>query len=290
MPRSSRVLLLFVCGAAALWLGGCGTMKKLAGPLEPALEDERERIKPSGEAVALLGMTYAEAATISPQKMDVPPFFKVAADEIEIVRKNKDGSPRNVRAKGKVFLAINFAEPATALCQEAYFGDEEVILRGHPLLKRGGSVVEGLASSTVFYMYGSRLRVIGQHRLTNEGQVMESLPEEQRINFRRSGGSWGAGPNPLLPPLSPSAVPADIRSEMQKAAEAEAVLQRARTQPMIPLKEDSPAEKPVPLTVPPPAGDSSKKEPPMEKEPTKEEAKEPKKEPGKDAAVKEKGA
>ena len=157
MRFSQRLPTLLFCLAVALGFGGCETFKKLTTPSDDGGG------KLSGETSMLLGMSYHEAAAISPQKLEVPPFFKVAADEIQVVCRNKDGSPRTVRAKGKVFLEINFLEPANALCQEAYFGDEEVIMRGHPVLKRGTSVVEGLADSTVFYMFGVRLRVIGQH-------------------------------------------------------------------------------------------------------------------------------
>jgi hypothetical protein len=145
-----------------LGIAGCKTPGEPTAASDEAAADAG---KPAGETSLLLSMTYAEAAAISPKKLEVPPFFKVAADEIEVVRMNKDGSPRNVRAKGKVFLQMDFREPGIALCQEAYFGDDEVILRGRPILKRGGSVVEGMASSTVFYILGLRLRVIGQHRL-----------------------------------------------------------------------------------------------------------------------------
>ncbi|MBX7212081.1 MAG: hypothetical protein K1X78_27490 [Verrucomicrobiaceae bacterium] len=282
MPRTCKAILFSCCLATVLGLSGCETMKKLTTSSDDGGSGGEG--KPSGEAAMLLGMTYAEAAAISPKKLEVPPFFRVAADEIEVVKTNKDGSPRTVRAKGKVFLEVNFREPATALCQEAYFGDEEVIMRGHPVLKRGVSLVEGLADSTVFYMFGLRLRVIGRHRVTNEGAVVAAMPDFRSGGHgggpgslpRRGGGSWEHGPNPLLPPLSPSSVPENIRTEMQKAAEAEAVLQRARMEPVMPLKEDAPPEKPAPLIVPP--------EPEADK---KTQAREPAKEPEKKPPAKE---
>ena len=281
MCFAKQLPVILCCLAAALGLAGCDTLKKITGP---ALDETGAagEVKPSAQTDMLLGMTYAEAATISPKKLEVPPFFKVAADEIEIVRRHKDGSPRSVRAKGKVFLQIDFREPGTALCQEAYFGDEEVILRGHPILKRGASVVEGLASSTVFYLYGLRLRVIGQHRLTNEGQIVTSSPEmsPESLKLGTWGRSYEGGPNPLLPPLSPTSVPENVRLEMQKAAEAEAVLQRSRVEPVLPLKEDAPTEKLAPLLVPP--SDAGGKKDPGE-ETSKDSKKEPAKEPAKEA-------
>ena len=278
MCFTNRLLTMICCLGVAIGICGCDTVKKLTTPPE----DPPDTGKPSAQSDMLLGMTYAEAAEISPQKLEVPPFFKVAADEIEVVRRHKDGSPRSVGAKGKVFLQIDFREPGTALCQEAYFGDEEVILRGHPILKRGSSVVEGLANSTVFYIFGLRLRVIGQHRLTNEGQIMTSSPDMNPASMKLGtwGRSWEGGPNPLLPPLSPSSVPETMRLEMQKAAEAEAVLQRSRMEPVMPLKEDASDVKPAPLDVPPAEG-SKKTDKEKPKSPEKEPAKEPGAEPEK---------
>lgn len=249
----------------AVGVTNCTTFKKLTD-----VKDDGSADRASSHASTLLGMTYSEAAALSPKKMEVAPNFRVAADEIEIVRTNKAGAPRTVRAKGKVFLEMTFGEmPGTALCQEAYFGDEEVILRGHPLLKRGSSVVEGLADSTVFYMFGPRLRVIGRHRLTNEGQIIAEMGPQMGANrefnqdslkLAKWGRPWEGGPNPLLPPLSPTSVPDNVRNDLQKAAEAEAVLQRARLEPVMPLREDTPSEKVAPLDVPPPPDGSAKKE------------------------------
>lgn len=234
MSLHKRILIrLLVALTTTGLLSNCGTSaKKKDGDADKAekvaAKEEKEQDGGGVDPATLLNMSWKEASAISAQKLEIPPFFKVAAEEIQVVRQNKDGSPRTVRAKGKVFLQIDFREPAVALCQEAYFGDEEVILRGRPLLQRGGSVLEGLSAGTVFYMLGLRLRVIGLHRLTNEGQVMTNMPMY---------GPWESGPNPLLPPLSPSAVPESVRQEMLKAAEAEAVLWKSKIGPVEPLKE-----------------------------------------------------
>ena len=234
-------IALWSCVSLALILVGCSSAKKKTeADGEKPKTDQAATPSPEG---SLLSMTYEEAKAISPQKMEIPPFYKVAADEIEVVRKNKDGSPRAVRAKGKVFLYIDFLEPAVALCQEAYFGESEVILRGNPLLKRGGSVIEGLSKSTVFYMLGLRLRVIGRHRVQNEAQVSPDLPD-----FIYPDG--GGGPNPLLPPLSPDSVPSKVRDQMLRAAESEALLQRLRVEPVLPLREDAVPQNLAPLLVP----------------------------------------
>jgi hypothetical protein len=65
------------------------------------------------------------------------------------------------------------------------------------------------------------LRVLGLHRLTNQTDMLAKLPDL---------GPWTNGPNPLLPPLTEAAVPNDIRDQMMKAAEAEAVLQQNRAE------------------------------------------------------------
>lgn len=149
----------------------------------------------------LLTMSYGEAKKLSPQSMELPPFYKVAADEITVVSEKPDGSPKRVRAKGHVFLQIDYREELSALGQEALIGGSEVILRGKPLLRRGRSVVEGLADRTVFYIEGLRLQVIGLHRITNESGVTPAWR-----------GSWKDGPNPLLPALSPGDVPKEMRA------------------------------------------------------------------------------
>lgn len=149
----------------------------------------------------LLTMNYAEARKLSPRSMELPPFYKVAADEITVVSENRDGSPKRLRAKGHVFLEIDYRAELIALGQEALIGGNEVILRGKPLLRRGRSVVEGLADRTVFYIEGLRLQVIGLHRITSESGVTPAWR-----------GSWKDGPNPLLPALSPGDVPKEMRA------------------------------------------------------------------------------
>lgn len=148
----------------------------------------------------LLGMDFAEAKNISPKSLEMQPNYKFAADEITVLSQKSDGTPRRVRAKGHVFLQIDFKESLIALAQEALISRGEVILRGKPLLRRGRSVVEGLDDRTVFYIDGVRLQVIGLHRLTRASEVTPTW---------RS--SWKEGPNPLLPALSPEDVPKDLR-------------------------------------------------------------------------------
>jgi hypothetical protein len=119
----------------------------------------------------LLSMSFMEAKSISPQQLEFPPYLKIAADSIEVFKYSADGKPLKARARGKVFLEMNFNEPAKALCQEAFITEDEIILRGSPILQRGGSMVEGLDESTIFYLFGSSLRVIGLHKVKNQSEI-----------------------------------------------------------------------------------------------------------------------
>ena len=209
----------------------------------------------------LLSMSFVEAKSISTQQLEFPPYLKIAADSIEVFKYTADGKPRKARARGKVFIEMNFSEPAKALCQEAFITDDEIILRGTPILQRGGSMVEGLDESTIFYMFGTSLRVIGLHKVNNQTEVASLLP---------ALGTWAQGPNPLLPPLTESAVPSNIRDSMQRAAEAEMLHQKTREiyGPANSPLENPPAPAPQPKaekapekakSTPPPTTPASKK-------------------------------
>lgn len=185
---------------ALLAVTGCKGLKKgdepKAGADKPAEASDNK-----ADAAFLLTMSYAEASAISPQKMLVPPFYKIAADEITVLSKDKDDTPRRVRAKGHVFIQIDFRDEVRALGQEALIEDDEVIVRGRPLMKRGPSVVEGLDDRTVLYIRGLKLDVIGEHRLTSDSGVTPTWR-----------GKWQDGPNPLLPALSPDDIPRELRA------------------------------------------------------------------------------
>lgn len=170
----------------------------------------------------LLSMNFSEAKSISGQSMELPLGVRVAADKVEVLKMDRENQPKRVRAKGKVYLESGEgADSAKILCQEAYITANEIFLRGKPIVQRGGSIIEGLEDSTVAYMIGPRLRVIGLHRATNPDSMLAMLPDL---------GPWTGGPNPLLPPLGEGDVPNNIRDEMLKAAEAEAVLQHNRAE------------------------------------------------------------
>lgn len=196
---------------------------------EPAPEETPGKDKPldlGADANQLLAMTFEEAKAISPQSLIVPPNYRLAADEIQILQTDRIGRPIKVRAKGKVFLQIDFQERLIALSQEAYIESHgESIVRGRPLLKRGKSVIEGLSDYTVYYVRGSRLQAIGKHRVLKQefgyvpsrkgssGQGAVSNVPIPVWNVTPSWNrAWQDGPNPLLPALSPQDVPADMRA------------------------------------------------------------------------------
>ncbi len=214
--RTSLPLLSFAASAVILLLlPGCKTLKEKASTISA-----EATAPPAGDpgVSALLGMSFTEAASIAPQHLDEPKLPKVAADSIEVLSKTADGKPTKVRAKGRVFLQLDQPGTSHALCNEALISDDEVILRGKPVLQRGTSTVEGLSDVTVFYLFGQQLKVIGRHRLTNLGNLASASPWQND-----SGGTAS-----LLPPLDSSDVPENVREEMRKAAEAEAQLQRSR--------------------------------------------------------------
>lgn len=202
----------------------------------------------------LMTMNWAEAKAISKQAMELPPFFRVAAETLEVVKSAPDGRPLAVRAKGNVFIEMLFKDVGRVLCREAYISEQEVIMRGRPLLQRGGSVVEGVDDLTVFYMLGPKLRVIGRHRLDNESQMIAAASSNGMVERPAGGGfatlpaaapalpmsgPWSGGPNPLLPPLSPASVSDSVRKQLR--AEADAV-------EVIPL--EPPGEAATPATPP----------------------------------------
>ncbi|WP_395718083.1 hypothetical protein [Prosthecobacter sp.] len=224
MSYQPRFLSALAASAAAtvIFCIGCSSLNTSAPATASTSKSENKDavlVKSPLDLSFLLSMSFVEAKSISTQQLEFPPYLKIAADSIEVFKYTADGKPRKARARGKVFIEMNFGEPAKALCQEAFITDDEIILRGTPILQRGGSMVEGLDESTIFYMFGTSLRVIGLHKVNNQNEVASLLP---------ALGTWAQGPNPLLPPLTESAVPSNIRDSMQRAAEAEMLHQKTR--------------------------------------------------------------
>ena len=257
-------LLQFKTGSAlallaiALLCGGCTGVKSARKSKEKsATTDKTETgtkdialVKSPTDLSFLLSMSFVEAKSISTQQLEFPPHLKIAADSVQVFKWSADGKPLKARARGKVFIEMNFSEPAKALCQEAFITQDEIILRGSPILQRGGSMVEGLDDSTIFYLFGTSLRVIGLHKVSNQTEIAALMP---------TLGSWAAGPNPLLPPLTESAVPSSIRDSMQRAAEAEMLHQKTRE--LYGPAQEGPPPAPVPL-IPETETEKPKQKPP----------------------------
>ncbi len=259
--------LLLCCAttllAAAIFCSGCtglNTPSASTASASAATKKDAVLVKSPMDLSFLLSMSFTEAKTLSTQQLEFPPHLKIAADSIQVFKYAPDGRPLKARARGKVFIEMNFDEPAKALCQEAFITENEVILRGSPILQRGGSMVEGLDESTIFYLFGSSLRVIGLHKVNNQNQIAAMMP---------TLGSWAGGPNPLLPPLTEGDVPVNIRSEMQRAAEAEMLHQKTRElygpapapdAAPTPPKPDKAADQPKPA----PSANTAKKNLPVE--------------------------
>ncbi len=214
---------------------GCSTPSPTPASGAPQAQDVTTAKTDPAAAVdvrLLLSMSYAEAATMAAQKMELPSGIKIAADKIEVLKTNAAG-PMKVRATGHVFLQVTDTLPYTAMSQEALVNGSDIILRGRPVTQRGVSLVEGVSDVTMFYLVGSQLRVIGRHQISN---VTPRPPADSGLigSFGElplpfaDAGPWKAGANPLLPPLDDSAVPEALRNELRKAAEAEAVLQQTK--------------------------------------------------------------
>lgn len=209
-----RTTLAALLGLALM---ACQSTKKTAEGKDEAGPDPSA----GGNSVSLpflLSMDFEEASAISAQKQVVAPVAKVAADSIEVLRAGPDGAPRRLRAKGHVFVQLDYDLPARALCQEALIGEHALVLRGKPVLQRGGSTVEGTSDITVFYLDKTRLRAIGPHKVTSVNDMLRS---------GRTPGAW-SGANPLLPSLESTAVPPSLPDDMKRALEAEMALQQSR--------------------------------------------------------------
>lgn len=229
-----RLPIPLLC-ASVLPLLPCGCAPKTGRAPEgnPAdVTQAKVNVPATVDLSVLLSMSYDEAASLAAQKTQLVSGTRIAADKIDVLKQSASG-PIKVRAMGNVFVQVHDSLPYTALCQEALLSDGDIILRGKPVTQRGVSLIEGTSDVTVFYMIGSRLRVIGRHKISRVEPVQiasaqmaghfGSLP----LPFSDTG-PWKASDNPLLPPLDEDAVPASLRNEMRKAAEAEAVLQKSR--------------------------------------------------------------
>lgn len=140
-PMSSLRLSHRPCGLliamCCLSLAGCESVKIL-GDGDSGTSENGGGSAGLVNVSFLLSMTWDEAKKINTQHLEIPPFYKVAADEIQVLKADKAGNPIRVRAKGHVFMQVDFNEELTSLGQEAYVeSGGELIMRGKPLLRRG---------------------------------------------------------------------------------------------------------------------------------------------------------
>ncbi len=225
------------CLCIVCLLVDCASREPKNGEGDAATEQQAKRkdaLRSPDELAMLLSMNWQEACNISSQHLEVPPYYRVAADKIEVVKTNSEGGPQRVRATGRVFIDMRLQEPVTVLAQEAFLTEDEAILRGKPLLQRGDSIIEGLHNATVFYFLGPRLKVLGRHRVRHEAASSETIAKAIPAGYRGDDfgdpgpppvlpilrGPWGSGPNPLLPPLTSDSVPASVRLKMLEEAQA----------------------------------------------------------------------
>jgi hypothetical protein len=184
---------------------------------EPAVINENGVTPLSG----LLMMGFEQAKLMSQQHGEFGQF-KVAGDFVEV-------SPQKLTARGKVYVSQEGESAAQMLAQEAWITKNEMILRGKPIVVRGNTVIEGLASSTMFYFYFNKLRVLGAHKV----KQLQEFQESDVTSMDWLQGSL----NPLLPPLESESISAEIRQKMIREAEAEAVLIQSRLQPVVPVEK-----------------------------------------------------
>ena len=291
MQTSPSSLLRKLCATAVvllvMFLLGCKTAAKNDAADPDKALDVTDQKAGTGDVDIdfLLSMSFEEASAISSSKGEVPGVARITADSVEIIKVGRSGEPQRIRAKGHVYLEMDGGgDIATALSQEAFVTEDEIILRGKPVLKRGAGLIEGLTDLTVFYIFDNQVRAIGRHRIKN-GIIAKRSPEQSAsiLSSMRGGvgiqvpklpdvGPWRDGPNPLLPPLDDSAVPDDVRAQLRRQAEAEAVLQQSRRSgselPVEPLQlppskpepapQQAPAAVPPPPSAPPPPGEEGK--------------------------------
>lgn len=246
----------------AALVSACGT----AGPDSPLAPTDRKQpqqahvAKPARSAVDSFRPDAASFVTTdwrkvrmrSAQTLEYDESLVLAGNRIEVLKVSPKGRILEARATGRVHLEWIGGTPGRLACREAYLNQDEIVVRGRPILARGPSILEGLDDTTVFYLVGTRLKVLGRHRNTTAGAVLAEERERRRrsapkpgcadgtgsfpplpsepVVFNESLAPSGLGPNPLLPPLSISIVPEEVR----RALRADPEVNTGRTPGSIP--------------------------------------------------------
>lgn len=146
----------------------------------------------------LLEMNFDEARALSPQNAQVGTLFRVAADSVEVLKKDSQGQPVQVIAKGHVFVDMSLGQRTTALCEEAILTRSEVVLTGKPMVKRGNRVARATAQDTRFWVSESRLHSAGRCEMAQVDD--SSLPQPMMLAANTGAGNFFPTPEPVLPP------------------------------------------------------------------------------------------
>ncbi len=168
-PRCSLLL------AASLGLVSCHTPRESDAEAEVAALPLAQPYTPKVSMAewSLLEMSYDEAKAISKKNAEIGQY-RVAADEIEILRNDKEGQPTKIKAKGHVFLEMTLMNRATALCGEALVSLDEATLRGKPMMMQSSRIARAKDDSTSFQIT-DHLRVHGSFEFIKPEEVMQSL-------------------------------------------------------------------------------------------------------------------
>lgn len=167
--RNSLVLV------TGLGLVSCGTPKETDPEAEVAALTQLQPQAPKVSMAewSLLEMSYEEAKAISKQSAEIGQY-RVAADEIEIIRSDSEGKPTKVKAKGHVFMEMTLMNRATALCSEANISPGEATLHGKPMMMQSSRIARAKDDSTTFRIT-DHLRVQGSFEFIKPEEVMQSL-------------------------------------------------------------------------------------------------------------------
>jgi hypothetical protein len=196
----------FFNSAPALWLrpcfglafgaliSSCSSLKEVGQEAEPkppvsVTVNETER--------SLLEMPFDAAVAISPQNSKIGELFQVAADNIEVLKTDREGQPVKVRASGHVFLEMALSDRVTALCDEATLTLTEVTLKGKPMVMKGDRVARATEPGTTLWLTETRIKVTGGCELAKLETPAYSTPGMLLAN-----SDFFPVPEPVLPPIT----------------------------------------------------------------------------------------
>lgn len=156
----------------------------------------------------LMDMSYEEASAIGRQHLLVPPLFKIVADSIEIVKKDKAGVPIEVVAMGRVFVDMSLKERATGLCDRATVTVKSAELVGRPIIKRSNRIARGTSQNASFAISEENLQAKGSYQLTTmdeapmmNGLLDETFPQPLPLALPTAAAFVASTENMLLPAI-----------------------------------------------------------------------------------------